>query len=174
MQAFSNALIPVIMGGILLVGIYRGVDVFDVFVKGAAEGLKVSVRILPALVALMTCVGMFRASGALDLLSFGLTPLGTLIGLPAPTLPLMLIRPISGSGAMAIFRDILTAYGPDSFVGRVAAVMQCSTETTFYTIAVYFGATEVKNYRHTIPASLAAVLTGCIMSGVCVALFMGR
>ena len=116
----------------------------------------------------MTAVGMFKASGALDLLSFALEPLGKLFGLPRDLLPLALLRPISGSGAMAIFDDLLRIHGPDSLIGRIASVMEGSTETTFYTIAVYYGAAEIRQTRHTVPAALSADLTGFFLSALLV------
>ena len=119
-----------------------------------------AVQILPALIALITAVGMFKASGALDLLTAFLRPLFSLLRLPDAVIPLALLRPISGSGAMVIFQDILQRYGPDSFAGRVASVMQGSTETTFYTIAVYFGAAKVAKTRYAVPAALCGDVAG--------------
>ena len=116
---------------------------------------------------------MFKASGALDVLSWGLGPLAEGLGLPREVIPLALLRPISGSGAMVLFNDILATYGPDSFIGRVASVMEGSTETTFYTIAVYYGATKVHRTRHTLPSALSADLAGIIMSAVAVRMFLG-
>ena len=156
MIRFTDCLIPIVIGGILLFSAVRGVDVFSGFLTGAKSGLSAGVSILPALIALTTCVGMFKASGALDLICFALEPLGNLLGLPREVLPLALLRPISGSGAMVIFQDILESVGPDSFAGRVAGVMLGSTETTFYTIAVYFGAAGIVKSRHTLPSALAA------------------
>ena len=144
MAAINHFIVPVIIGGIFLYGIYRGVNTFDAFLAGAKEGLSTVVSITPALICLLTAVAMFKASGALDVLSWGLGPLAEGLGLPREVIPLALLRPISGSGAMVLFNDILATYGPDSFIGRVASVMEGSTETTFYTIAVYFGAAGVK------------------------------
>lgn len=129
--------------------------------------------ITPALICLLTAVAMFKASGALDVLSWGLSPLAQAVGLPGEVIPLALLRPISGSGAMVLFNDLLAVYGPDSFIGRVASVMEGSTETTFYTIAVYYGATHVTRTRHTLPSALSADLAGILMSGVAVRLFLG-
>lgn len=167
-MTLNNMMIPTVMCGILLYGLYKGVDVFDCFLNGAKEGVRTSVSILPALVALMTCVGMFKASGALDIITHFLGPVAELVGIPREIIPLAVLRPISGSGAMVIFSDILESYGPDSFVGRVASVLQGSSETTFYTIAVYYGAIKVKNTRHTLPASLTADLVCFIMSAAIV------
>lgn len=174
MTGFSDTIIPLVMGGILLYGLVNKADIFGSFLDGAKDGLMVSLRILPALVALMTAVGMFRASGALDVFTWSLSPLASLLRLPQEVLPLALLRPISGSGSMAVLQDILHNYGPDSVVGRVASVMQGSTETTFYTIAVYYGATQVKQTRHTLPCALAGDLTGFIMSALMVRLLFHK
>lgn len=169
----DNVIIPAVICLILIYGLYKNVDVFGVFLEGAKEGLQTAVDILPALVALMTCIGMFKASGALDLLTYALDPLATLLKLPAEAIPLAILRPISGSGALAIYEHMLESFGPDSYIGRVASVMMGSSETTFYTIAVYFGATKISKIRHTLPASLTADLTGFLMSALMVRLFFG-
>ncbi|WP_312640932.1 nucleoside recognition domain-containing protein [Hydrogenoanaerobacterium sp.] len=141
---------------------------------GAKEGLMTSLRIMPALVALMTAVGMFKASGALDVLTHFLSPLASVLHLPREVIPLAILRPISGSGAMAIFQDILKSHGADTLIGRVASVMQGSTETTFYTIAVYYGATKVSKTRHTLPSALTGDFVGFIMSAITVQLLFYR
>lgn len=168
----SSFMIPMLIGGIFLWGLTQGVDVFGAFLEGAAEGLRVTVSILPALVCLLTAVSMFRASGAMDLLVWAASPIARLLGIPEELLPLALMRPLSGSGAMVLFTDILKQYGPDSFLGRVASVIEGSTETTFYTIAVYYGATRVKKTGPTLAASLAGDLTGMIFSVLTVGLFL--
>ena len=135
-------------------------DVYTMMVTGAADGLSVIVRILPALVILLSSVSMLRASGAMDMLTAFCTPVCRLLGIPPETVPLVLIRPISGSAALAIGSELMATYGVDSEVGRIAAVMLGSTETTFYTISVYFGAAGIRRTRYTIPAALIADLTG--------------
>ncbi len=170
MMSAGTLMLPLVIVLIVGFGLIRGVKIFDVFLEGAKEGLEVAVHILPALVALITAVGMFKASGALDLLSFLLEPVGKLIGLPREVLPLALLRPISGSGAMVLFRDILQSCGPDSLAGRVASVMEGSTETTFYTIAVYYGAAKIRDTRHSIPAALSGDIAGYLLSGLAVRL----
>lgn len=172
-MALSNLIIPLIIAGILVFALTRQVNIFNEFLSGAKEGFMTSVNILPALVALITCVGMFKASGALDILNYALSPLAGLLRLPREVIPLALLRPISGSGAMVIFNDILGNFGPDSYIGRVASVMQGSSETTFYTIAVYFGATKVSNTRYTVGASLTADIVSFIISAVMVRLLFG-
>ena len=157
---FSDYLIPVLLAGAALYALCRRVDVFSALTTGAGEGLSVVLRILPPLVALLTAVYMLRASGALELLTELLTPVLTFLGIPPETVGLLLIRPVSGSGALALGSDIMQTYGPDSTIGRTAAVMLGSTETTFYTVAVYYGAAGIRRTRHTIPAALAADITG--------------
>ena len=157
---FSDYLIPLLLAGAALYALCRRVDVFSALTTGAGEGLSVVLRILPPLVALLTAVYMLRASGALELLTELLTPVLTFLGIPPETVGLLLIRPVSGSGALAVGSEIMQTYGPDSTVGRTAAVMLGSTETTFYTIAVYYGAAGIRRTRHTIPAALAADITG--------------
>lgn len=157
---FSDYLIPVLLAGAALYALCRRVDVFSALTTGAGEGLSVVLRILPPLVALLTAVYMLRASGALELLTELLTPVLTFLGIPPETVGLLFIRPVSGSGALAVGSDIMQTYGPDSTIGRTAAVMLGSTETTFYTVAVYYGAAGIRRTRHTIPAALAADITG--------------
>lgn len=157
---FSDYLIPLLLAGAALYALCRRVDVFSALTTGAGEGLSVVLRILPPLVALLTAVYMLRASGALELLTELLTPVLTFLGIPPETVGLLLIRPVSGSGALAVGSDIMQTYGPDSTIGRTAAVMLGSTETTFYTVAVYYGAAGIRRTRHTIPAALVADITG--------------
>mgnify|MGYP006070592637 FL=1 len=172
MRTSGDCIIPLILCAILLYGLLHGVNIFDSFLEGAKEGISTSFGILPALVALMTCIAMFNASAALDIFTNALRPICEAIGFPPETIPLALLRPISGSGALAIYENLLSNYGPDSFVGKVASVMQGSTETTFYTIAVYYGAVKVKKTRHTVPSALSADLTGFLMSVVAVRLLL--
>lgn len=157
---FSDYLIPLLLAGAALYALCWRVDVFSALTTGAGEGLSVVLRILPPLVALLTAVYMLRASGALELLTELLTPVLTFLGIPPETVGLLLIRPVSGSGALAVGSDIMQTYGPDSTIGRTAAVMLGSTETTFYTVAVYYGAAGIRRTRHTIPAALAADIAG--------------
>ena len=157
---FSDYLIPLLLAGAALYALCRRVDVFSALTTGAGEGLSVVLRILPPLVALLTAVYMLRASGALELLTELLTPVLTFLGIPPETVGLLLIRPVSGSGALAVGSDIMQTYGPDSTIGRTAAVMLGSTETTFYTVAGYYGAAGIRRTRHTIPAALAADIAG--------------
>ena len=161
---FSSLLLPLLLSGVGLFGLWRRADVYASLTRGAEDGLRVLSRILPALVALLPAVAMFRASGAMDALSQALTPLLAPLGVPPEVAPLLLTRPISGSGALAVCGELIKAHGPDSQIGRVAAVTLGSTETTFYTIAVYFGAAGIRRTRHAIPAALAADVTGFLVA----------
>lgn len=160
MELLFTMVVPLTIAGVAMYGLGRGVDVYDALVQGAGGGLEVMLRIFPALVGLMTAVAMLRASGALELAAEVLAPLLDRVGLPAQLLPLMLVRPISGSAALGVGAELIQTYGPDSHLGRTAAVMLGSTETTFYTIAVYFGAVGITRTRYAVPAALCADLTG--------------
>ena len=163
--------IPATVLIIIVFGLVRHVPLFDTFTAGAKEGLSSAISILPSLVGLMMAVSMLNASGALDMLSSFLSPAARFLGLPPEVMPLALIKPVSGSGATAILAQIFQRNGTESFAGRVASVMSGSTETTFYAIAVYFGAVNIKKTRHTIPAALTAELTACVVSALAVRLF---
>jgi spore maturation protein B len=147
------------------------VDIADALRTGAGDGLKTVVSIIPSLVMMLTVIYMLRASGALDMLITLLEPAARLVGIPAECLPLVLMRPLSGSGALAIGAELISAYGADSLVGRTAAVMLGSTETTFYVISVYFGAANIKNTRRALPAALIADAVGFCAAALTVRLF---
>lgn len=164
MADIGSMVVPATIFFILIFGFVRKVPVFDVFVSGAKEGAMSCFDILPSLVGLILAVNMLSASGALDLVSSALRPAALALGLPPEVMPLALMRPVSGSGSNALLLQLFRDYGPDSFVGRVASVMNGSTETTFYAIAVYFGAVGIKKTRHTIPSALTADLVGYIAS----------
>ena len=168
LSVISDLTVPFLLAAILLHGLWKGVPVFDTFCEGAKEGLGVSFRILPSLVALMTAIGMFSASGALDVLTSALDPITNALRLPREVVPLALLRPVSGSGSMALFQKLLADLGPDSLGGRIASVMMGSAETTFYTIAIYFGATSVRDTRHTVLAGLVADVVGFAASAAVV------
>ena len=156
----SSVLIPLLLSGISLWALREKVNVYDALTDGAAEGLRILLRMFPHLLVLLTAIAMFRACGALDALTRWLHPALEWLGIPPETAPLVLLRPLSGSGGLAIGSELISAYGPDSTVGRTAAVMLGSSETTFYTVAVYFGAAGIKKLRHTLPAALVADLAG--------------
>jgi spore maturation protein SpmA len=164
-------LAPLLILGLLLVGVASRVRVYETMVAGAREGLDVAVRIVPYMVAILVAVGMFRASGLLDLMVEGLDPITSAIGFPAAALPMALLRPLSGSGAFAVMSEILQTHGPDSFVGMVASTLQGSTETTFYVLTVYCGAAGVKDVRHALPACLIGDLAGFVSATAACHLF---
>ena len=160
MDLFFTMLVPFLMLGVALWGLVHRVDLWGALTDGAEEGLKVSLRIMPPLIALLTAVYMLRASGALDLLGQAVGPALAALGIPPETIGLLLVRPVSGSAALGVGAELIETYGPDSLVGRTAAVMLGSTETTFYTIAVYFGAAKVARTRYAVPAALCADAAG--------------
>jgi spore maturation protein B len=138
------------------------VKVYDVFIEGAKEGFDVAVRIIPFLVGILVAIGMFRGSGAMDLLTAALRPIVAPIGFPPELVPLGILRSLTGSGSLAFTTDLIKTHGPDSFIGRTAATMYGSTETTFYVLAVYFGAVGVRRTRHAVPAALLADLVAAL------------
>ena len=160
----TDYLVPVLLLGISLLALRRQEDAYDLLLGGAAEGLKMLLSIVPALVVLLTAVTMLRASGALELLTVLLSPVFSFLGIPPETAILVLIRPISGSAALAVGSDLMATYGVDSRIGRTVAVMLGSTETTFYAISVYFGAAGVRKTRYTVPAALFADFVGFLVS----------
>lgn len=170
----TDFIVPVLFAGILIFGFAKRVEVFPVFCSGAAEGLKTTAEILPALILLLISVGMLQASGAVELLTQLLTPLCSAVGFPPECMQMVLLRPFSGSGAIAVYDGIAAEYGADSFAGRVAAVLLGSSETTFYTIAVYFSAVKIRKTRYAVPAALTADCTAWIVCGLVVAAIMGN
>lgn len=172
-MSFSTLVVPVILCFTAVFAMRRHVDVYGALTKGAEEGLSVLLRILPSLVGLLTAVYMFRASGAMEFLGRLLAPALKWVGIPPETAPLLFIRPISGSGALAVGSELMETYGVDSYVGRVAAVMLGSSETTFYTVAIYYGSAGITKTRYTIPAALCADLTMFVMSALAVRVFFG-
>lgn len=173
MELMTAMLVPAIMLGTALWALIRRVDLWDALTAGAGEGLRVTLRIVPPLIALLTAVYMLRASGALELLGRLLEPVLSAAGIPAETIGLLVVRPVSGSAALGVGAELIQTYGPDSTVGRTAAVMLGSTETTFYTIAVYFGAAGVKKTRYAIPAALCADAVGFLAASWAVRLLWG-
>ncbi len=164
--------IPLLLVVIPLIGIIKKVKVYDVFVDGAKEGFDVAVKIIPFLVGILVAIGMFRASGAMDLLTAALRPLMASTGFPAELFPLAILRTLTGSGSLALTTDLITTYGPDSLIGRMAATMYGSSETTFYVLAVYFGAISVKRTRHAVPAALIGDIVAAIATvAVCAWMF---
>jgi len=166
----SVYIVPGLMSLIVLYGLFKKAPVFDLFIEGAKDGLTTVGKVFPPLIALLVAVGMFKSSGALDMIVHALSPAARLIGLPGEVLPLALMRPVSGSGALAIFKDVTETSGPDSITGRIAAIMMGSSETTFYAIAVYYGSLKINKTRHTLPAALVGDFVGLIGSVIAVKL----
>lgn len=168
----SDYIVPILLLTSSLLVLRKKESAYDLLLSGAADGLKLVVTIVPALVALLTAVTMLRSSGAVEILSEFLSPVFSLLGIPPETAILILVRPLSGSAALAVGADLMAQYGPDSVIGRTVAVMLGSTETTFYAISVYFGAVGVQKTRYCVPAALLADLTGFVMASLTVRLFM--
>ncbi len=165
---WTALIIPLVVCVILGYGLYKKVDIFSVFAQGAKQGMHTTFDIFPSLVFLVVCIGMLKSSGALDFICYLISPIANLFNIPSEVIPLSIIRPISGSGALAIFEQTLKTHGANSTIGRIASVMQGSTETTFYTIAVYFGACKIKKIRHTLWCALLADFIGFVMSVIMV------
>jgi spore maturation protein SpmA len=165
-KTLSLLSIPILLSFFPLYAAVRAIKVYEEFVEGAKEGFQVIIKIIPNLVAILVAIGMFRGAGGIDLLTKWLTPAMNLVHFPPELLPMALVRPLSGSGTLGIFADIVTTHGPDSLLSRMAGTIYGSTETTFYVVAIYFGAVGIKRTRHAIPAGLVADLVGIIMSVV--------
>lgn len=169
----TAALVPALLCAVMAYGLYRRVNVYDALLQGMREGLQVCLSIFPALLTMLVCITMLRASGAIDGLSALLAPAARALGMPPDCLPLALLRPFSGSGALAVGSDVMTRAGVDSFAGRVAAVMLGSSDTSFYVLAVYSACLGLKNTRYALPAALCADFTAFWMSALAVRLLMG-
>ena len=164
--------LPVILLTVLTFGIFKKVPLYEEFTEGAKDGFKVSVKIIPYLVAIIVGISMLRASGAIEMLALFLAPILTKFNIPADTLPLMIVRSLSGSGALGIFSDIANHLGPDSYATKLSAVMLGSSETTFYVLAVYFGAVGISKIRYALVIGLLADLVGIIAAiSVCNLIF---
>ena len=173
LQAVSTWAIPLLVAGIPLYALTRRVKVYPAFVEGAREGFQVAVRIIPPLVAVFVALGMLRASGAMEALAGLVAPLSDRLGVPPSVLPMVLVRPLSGGAALGVVGDVLRSDGPDSYAGRLVSVMAGSTETTFYVLAVYFGAVGISRYRQALPAGLLADLAGFTAAVVAVRALFG-
>lgn len=160
----SRWAIPAILLVVPLVAVLRGVKVYETFVEGAEAGFATAVKTIPYLVAMLVAISIFRASGAMEVLVASLSPLLSLIGLPAEVLPHAIMRPLSGGAALGIASDIIKTYGPDSFLGRLVSTMQGSCDTTFYVLTLYFGSVGVRKYRYSVILGLVADLTTLVAS----------
>ncbi len=171
MEKITAFFLPIITVIIVLFGLFKGIKVFDCFVTGAKKGFESAIRLLPPLTGLVLGVTMLRQSGALNVITRMLEPLAELTGLPVDVLPLTVLSPISGSGSLTMFEQILKNFGPDSPEGRIASVIMGSTETTFYAVTVYYGSVGIKKSGCTVPAALMADMTSFVLSAVTASLF---
>ena len=164
MTTISALFVPVFIAGIVVFGLAKRVPVYEAFIRGAKQGLSTVVRILPYVIGFVFAIQIFTASGSFDYIAAALSPILKPVGIPPEILPLALMRPFSGSAAIGMLTTMLTRYGPDSFIGRAASTLMGSTETLFYTTALYYGSVGIKKTRYTIPASLIAELAGLLAS----------
>ena len=165
-RSFINVIsilaIPLMIGLFLLWGVIKKVHIYETFVEGAKDGFNTAIRIIPYLVAMLFAIGIFRASGAMEVLISIIAPLTNLIGMPAETLPMAIMRPLSGSGSLGIMTELMKTHGPDSFIGILASTMYGSSETTFYVLAVYFGSVNIRKTRHAVPVGIIADIAGML------------
>ncbi len=161
-EVISESAVPIIFFVIPIYGFYKKIKVYETFVEGAKEGFTIAVRIIPYLVAILVAIAIFRGSGGMNTFMQMLQPLTSVIGFPPEAIPMAIMRPLSGSGALGVMNDIFLQYGADSFVGKLVSTIQGSTETTFYILAVYFGSVGVKKNRHVLPAALTADFIGVV------------
>lgn len=172
-QVISTIAIPLVIFLFVLIGFIKKVKVYETFVEGAKEGFNVAVTIIPYLVAILMAIGIFRTGGAMNWLVFVLSPITDFIGMPVEALPMALMRPLSGSGSLGIMAEIISVHGPDSFIGILVSTFYGSTETTFFVLAVYFGAVNIKNTRHALPAGLISDIAGILAALFIVKLLYG-
>lgn len=168
----SQLLMPLLIAGVILWGIWKKVPVFDCFSGGVKDGIHTTAQLLPTLMGLLLAVNALRASGFTDDLARWLSPLTEKLGLPSEVVPLALLRPLSGSGSLAMLKDTLATHGADSTVGKIAAVLQASTETTFYTLTVYFGHCHIKRTRHALAAAATGDMAGVLLATLAVRLLV--
>lgn len=173
MEGLTDLLIPLLLLSVSVFALHKKQDVYQELLLGARDGLKTVFSIIPALIVLLCAVSMLRESGFIDCFSAWIAPACRVFGIPPQVVPLMLVRPFSGSAALAVGAELMQTYGVNSRIGRTAAVMLGSTETTFYTVAVYFGAAGVKKTRYTLPAALIADLAGFFAAALTTRLFFG-
>lgn len=172
-RVMSIFAIPSFMIFVLGYGYIKGVNVYDTFIEGAKEGLSTVIRVFPYMVAMFVAIGIFRSSGAMDILVKILSPITSLVGIPGEMLPLALMRPVSGIASTGILGELFKTYGPDSFIGRAASTMMGSTETIFYTLSIYFGAVGIKKIRYTLWGSLLADIAGLVASIIVCSIVFG-
>ncbi|KIO63041.1 hypothetical protein B4064_0516 [Caldibacillus thermoamylovorans] len=172
-STISLWMIPILIGFILIHGTWKKVPTYEAFVEGGKEGIKIAISIIPFLVGMLVAISIFRASGALEFFVGLLRPVLERIGVPPEIIPLAILRPISGNAALGVTSDLIATYGPDSFIGRLASVMQGSTDTTIYILTVYFGAVGIKKMGDALKIGLMADLIGYIASIIVVTIFFG-
>ena len=172
-RAIAVLAIPLLIIGFVIYGAVKKVKLYEVFVEGAKEGFTIAVRIIPYLVAMLVAIGIFRASGGMDLLAKAVAPITNLIGMPAEVLPMALMRPLSGSASIGIMAELMSHYGPDSFIGVLSSTILGSTETTFYVLALYFGAINIRRTRHAVIAGVSADVAGILAAVFIVRLIFG-
>ncbi|MFW6282192.1 MAG: spore maturation protein [bacterium] len=160
LSIISSWSIPIIIAIILLYGIVKKVEIYNDFTEGAADGIKTCTNIFPYLLAMILAINLFRASGAMELLVKLFIPISSTLNIPEEVMPLLFLRPLSGSGSLSYTAQIFKEYGPDSYIGKLASTIQGSTETTFYIIAVYFGAIGIKKYRYAVTVGILADIAG--------------
>ena len=165
-QTLSQWAIPLLLLLIPTIGLIRGVKVYETFVSGAEEGFQTAIKIIPFLVGMLVAINVFRVSGAFAVLAKIISPITTLLRIPPDVIPLGVMRPLSGSGALGLATEIINTYGPDSFLGNLASTMQGSTDTTFYVLTIYFGSVGIKKYRHALWVGLSADITTFLASVV--------
>lgn len=171
MNLISKIVIPFFVIGIILYGVIKKVDVYNTFLSGAKEGLITSFNIFPAIIAMVFAINIFMNSGVINFILGWLNPLFNLLNIPLSILPMALLRPISGTASLAIMNDIFMNYGPDSYIGRLASVIQGCTDTTVYVLGLYFGSVKISKTRHALGTGLFADLVGIIMAFILVAIF---
>lgn len=174
LSMISSLAIPLTIAGILTTGLLRKVPIYETFIDGAKDGFNTAVSIIPHLVGMLVAVEIFRTSGALEMLLRLIEPVLQMVNIPAEILPQALLRPITGAGSTAVMLDIFDEYGPDSFIGRLASVLQGSTDTTLYILTVYFGSVGIRKYRYALKVGLLADLVGIIASIVIVTIVFGK
>jgi len=171
MADISLYILPLMITGIILAGIIKKIPVYEEFVEGAKDGFKVSVSIIPYLVAIIVGISMFKASGAIDLISSALDGFMEKLSIPVDIIPVMITRSLSGSATLGLFSDIVTTHGTESYVTKLAAIMVGSSETTFYVLAVYFGSVGIKKYRYALLTGIIADITGIVLAVLVARLF---
>lgn len=164
LNTVSRWAIPFLLLIIPVYGFFKKVPVYETFVEGAEEGFTTAIKIIPYLVGMLVAISVFRASGAMDYLVAAIRPAMVAIGAPPEVLPLGMMRPLSGSGALGLATELMKVYGPDSLIGRMASVMQGTTDTTFFVLTVYFGSVGIKKFRYAIITGLSADITGLLAS----------